>query len=186
MIDTEKTKVDLRFRTMKPQATPSLGRRLVPVVRIAVDCRNWPAVDRLRTLADKVIEAAWTELDLPSAESSEVSILFTNDAGMRRLNAAWLGKDKPTNVLSFPSTMTVDPGRWPRTLGDIALAYETVSGEARLENKPFDHHLSHMIVHGLLHLLGYDHQSDDEANQMEQLETRILTRISIPDPYAPV
>ncbi len=104
---------------------------------------------------------------------------------MRALNAGWRGKDKPTNVLSFPASPAAAPGAaLPPMLGDIVLAAETVFGEAALDGKPVEHHLSHLIVHGLLHLLGYDHETDGQAEAMEAVERRALARLAIPDPYA--
>jgi probable rRNA maturation factor len=112
--------------------------------------------------------------ELPEAE---VSILFTDDAHIQRLNAAWRGKDKPTNVLSFPQ------GAGP-LLGDVVLASETVAREAALAGKPLEAHMVHLIVHGFLHLLGYDHEREDEAEEMEALERAALERMGIADPYA--
>jgi probable rRNA maturation factor len=97
---------------------------------------------------------------------------------MRELNGRWRGRPEPTNVLSFPAT-----GR-TETLGDIAIAYQTTAREAEAEGKPFADHLAHLAVHGFLHLLGYDHQSDAEAAAMERLEAAILARLGIGDPYA--
>lgn len=116
------------------------------------------------------------------AGDAEVSVLFADDAFIRGLNARWRGQDKPTNVLSFPVAAASVPG--PRALGDIVLAYETVSREAREAGKPFDHHAAHLLVHGFLHLLGYDHETDAAAAVMEALEVRILETLDIPDPYA--
>ncbi len=101
--------------------------------------------------------------------------MLTDDAGIRTLNSNWRGIDKPTNVLSFPALQP--EGEWkegdaPRMLGDIAIAYETMRREADEEQKPFDHHLSHLAVHGFLHLIGYDHENDGDAEEMEALETR--------------
>ncbi|MFV0279641.1 MAG: rRNA maturation RNase YbeY [Rhodoblastus sp.] len=111
---------------------------------------------------------------------AEVSVLLCDDAEIRRLNAQWRGKDTATNVLSFPSSMQ-QPG--VRHLGDIAVAYETLVREAKDEGKTFFDHLSHLIVHGYLHLLGYDHQADGEANEMEDMERAILAELGIGDPY---
>ncbi len=112
---------------------------------------------------------------------AEVSILFADDAFVRDLNARWRGQDKPTNVLSFPAA---EAGPAPRTLGDIVLAFETVEREAREAGKRFDHHAAHLLVHGFLHLLGYDHETDEDAAVMESREVRILETLDIPDPYA--
>lgn len=118
---------------------------------------------------------------------AELAVMLTDDAGIRTLNNTWRGIDKPTNVLSFPALQleaAPKPGDAPRMLGDIAIAFETTRREADAEHKPFDHHLSHLAVHGFLHLIGYDHETDAEAEAMEDLERRILARLGIPDPYA--
>jgi probable rRNA maturation factor len=109
-----------------------------------------------------------------------VAILLTDDATIRDLNRRFLGKDKPTNVLSFPASSM--PGM-PETLGDIAIAYETVEREAREEGKAFGDHLAHLAVHGVLHLLGEDHQTEEQAERMEAAERRILHALGIADPY---
>lgn len=126
----------------------------------------------------------------PWLARAEVSVLLADDATVRRLNADYRGKDCATNVLSFPAFERVlarDPGRLPAgpvPLGDIALAFETVRAEAKTEGKPFAHHVSHLLIHGCLHLAGYDHQNAEDALLMEGLERDILARLGIPDPYA--
>lgn len=110
----------------------------------------------------------------------EVSVLLADDAAVRALNRDWRGIDQPTNVLSFPQT----GGKVPFSLlGDMAIAYETLAREADAECKPFLHHLAHLAVHGFLHLMGYDHETDSQAEAMEQLERDVLARLEIPDPY---
>ena len=121
---------------------------------------------------------------------TEVSVLLADDATLRRLNADYRGKDCATNVLSFPAfehVLACDPGHLPPgsvPLGDIALAFETVRAEAESEGKPLAHHVSHLLVHGCLHLLGYDHENAEDALLMEGLERDVLAQIGIPDPYA--
>jgi probable rRNA maturation factor len=110
-----------------------------------------------------------------------VTVVVDDDARIRELNKLWRGLDKPTNVLSFPSPDT-QPGP-ERTLGDIAISYETAAREAQAEDKSFADHMAHLSVHGFLHLLGYDHESDDDAEEMEGLERVILARIGVSDPY---
>jgi probable rRNA maturation factor len=121
---------------------------------------------------------------------AEVSLLLSDDATVRRLNADYRGRDRPTNVLSFPALELV-PGVWPREgpavppfLGDMVLAEETVRREAESEGRPLSAHLTHLVVHGTLHLLGYDHKAEADALVMEELERQILTRLGLPDPYA--
>lgn len=113
----------------------------------------------------------------------EVSVRFTDDADMQSLNQHWRGKDKPTNVLSFPAAAMDMPDGEPQPLGDIALAFETVANEATQSGKPLAHHVSHLLVHGVLHLLGYDHETDADARMMEDRERMILSGLGIPDPY---
>jgi probable rRNA maturation factor len=131
-------------------------------------------------LAEKALAMAITEA-APRVESimnAELSIVFTDDAHIRELNRRYRGKDKPTNVLSFPQPAG------GRLLGDIVLACETIHHEAALANKPVEEHIAHLIIHGFLHLIGYDHQVDEEAERMEKLESAALARIGIADPYA--
>nr|WP_201751924.1 rRNA maturation RNase YbeY [Microvirga arsenatis] len=112
----------------------------------------------------------------------EASVMLTDDARIRELNRTWRGKDKPTNVLSFPAPE--QPGAaGPRHLGDIALAYETLVRESEEESKELAHHFAHLIVHGILHLLGYDHEVEEEAEEMEGLEVKALAALGIADPY---
>ncbi len=111
--------------------------------------------------------------------SGELAIVLTDDAAIRTLNREWRGLDKATNVLSFP---TADPRAG---LGDIIIAFETAARDAAAQSIPLDHHLAHLAVHGFLHLLGYDHEDASEADTMERLETAILARLAIADPYGP-
>ena len=117
--------------------------------------------------------------------NAELSVLLCDDEAIARLNAQWRAQHKPTNVLSFPAPplqSAVPDGKIP--LGDIAIAYETLAREAEENGKTLSEHLSHLVVHGFLHLLGYDHHMDDEAERMERLERDILARIGVTDPYA--
>lgn len=118
------------------------------------------------------------------APPSEISVVLSDDEHVRELNKHHRGMDKPTNVLSFPAARAKAPAGAPRVLGDVVLAFETVQREAAEEDKRFEHHLSHLVVHGVLHLLGYDHEDDDEAEIMETREREILATLGIPDPYA--
>jgi probable rRNA maturation factor len=120
----------------------------------------------------------------------EISVLLADDATVRKLNADYRGKDRTTDVLSFPTfdnLLERTPGHaapGPLPLGDIVLALETVQAEAEAAGTPFSDHVSHLVVHGCLHLLGYDHQSADDGARMEGLERGILARLGIPGPYA--
>ncbi|MGZ3319354.1 MAG: rRNA maturation RNase YbeY [Xanthobacteraceae bacterium] len=115
--------------------------------------------------------------------AGELAIVLTDDAAIRTLNRDWRGKDSATNVLSFPARGPRTAPGTPRLLGGIVIAHETTEREARAEHKPFAHHLAHLAVHGFLHLAGYDHEADDEADAMERLETLILAQLAIPNPY---
>lgn len=130
----------------------------------------------------KAVQAA-LKSELPKKTRTALSILLTEDAEMRKLNAGWRAKDKPTNVLSFPAENAVDPSRPPPYLGDIALGLSTCRREAREQGKTLADHVTHLAVHGVLHLLGYDHMDDDQAEAMEPLETAILAAMGIADPY---
>ena len=156
--------------------------RLRVAIDISVEAGDWPARRSLNALARSAVDAVAAELALTGA--TELSILFTDDAHIRTLNALWRDKDKATNVLSFPAFPVTKGGAIPPMLGDIALALETIEREAGLENKSFDHHLTHLVVHGTLHLLGYDHEDEADAEDMEAAERRILARLAIADPYA--
>lgn len=118
---------------------------------------------------------------------AELSVVLADDALVQRLNREYRGKDKPTNVLSFALTEAEEPEAQegvPVMLGDVILAYETVAREASEQGKSFKDHMTHLVMHGVLHLLGYDHETDDEAEEMEALETRLLATLGIADPYA--
>jgi probable rRNA maturation factor len=111
--------------------------------------------------------------------------VLSDDSAVQALNRRWRGQNAPTNVLSFPVPV-VGKFRPPSPyIGDIVIAYQTVAREAVAEGKPFKHHLAHLAVHGFLHLLGYDHEYDRDAREMERLERRILARMAMPDPYLP-
>ena len=116
-------------------------------------------------------------------EGRGIVILLTDDDSVQALNRDFRQKDKPTNVLSFPSAQ--DPiGNPEGQIGDIALAYGVCAREAAEQGKLLSHHLQHLVAHGVLHLLGYDHEGDDEAEAMEALEREILAGLDVPDPYA--
>ena len=117
-----------------------------------------------------------------STAGGEVSIVLTDNSAIRSLNRDWRGIDKPTNVLSFPASGP-DIGEGTRLLGDIVIAFETLERECADENRDFLHHLAHLAVHGFLHLNGYDHQTDAQAEAMEGLERKIMARLNMPDPY---
>jgi probable rRNA maturation factor len=112
-------------------------------------------------------------------DNMEVTVLLTDDAAVRALNARFRGKDAATNVLSFPAAESARP-----FLGDVALAFGTCAAEAGVQHKTLADHLAHLTVHGVLHLLGYDHEAAHEAEVMEEMERQILARLGVRDPYA--
>ena len=150
----------------------------------AADC--WQNEPDAEAVVQRAIAAASLAADA-DVGNAEVAVMLTDDATIRTLNKDFRGVDKPTNVLSFSAPDmggAGDEDGAPRALGDIAIAYETLRREADQEGKPLAHHLSHLAVHGFLHLIGYDHETDDDAEAMEALEVEILARLGIPDPYA--
>ena len=153
-------------------------------IDLTIEAGEWPAEPALALLVGRAVSAVFAELGDTRPGHSELGVTFTDDARIKTLNADWRDKDKPTNVLSFPAFPERRQGPLPPMLGDIVLAAETVAGESSLENKPLEHHITHLVIHGLLHLLGYDHQTDDEADEMETMERAALARLAIPDPYA--
>jgi probable rRNA maturation factor len=162
---------------------PSLA---LPITEVLVVADGWRTEPDAEAVIQRAIAAA-AELADAAIGEAELAVMLTDDAGIRTLNNNWRGIDKPTNVLSFPALQPVGPGGpddAPRMLGDIAIAYDTTRREADDEQKPFDHHLSHLAVHGFLHLIGHDHEKDDDAEVMETLEREILAQLGIPDPYA--
>lgn len=151
-------------------------------IAIDVEDAGWEAIPGLDVLTRQAAAAAFTATGL-IAEDFDTSILFTDDAAIAALNAQWRGKDHATNVLSFPAEDMPLPDGEPRPLGDIVLALGVVSREAADQGKTLPHHATHLIIHGMLHLLGYDHEDDGEAEEMEGLETEILKGLGISDPY---
>jgi len=159
---------------------PAPGRRVPPPqIDIHMQSPLWQA----QPLAEKTVRDAIRETaSTLSAAEGEVSILLTDDSAISKLNRDWRGIDKPTNVLSFPASGNKAGGSG-RLLGDIVIAYETLERECDDENRIFLHHLAHLAVHGFLHLVGYDHQTDTQAEEMERLESKIMNRLNVPDPY---
>ena len=129
----------------------------------------------------RIVDAVLNTQTIDSDLQAELSVVFSNDEQIQVLNKDYRGKDKPTNVLSFPQDGGEVPGLL--VLGDIILAYETIAREAEEQEKDFFDHLTHLIVHGVLHLLGYDHENDQEAEEMEALEVEILRILEVKNPY---
>ena len=163
-----------------------MSQLAIPITEVLVVADCWREAPDAESVIRRAIAAASENVDA-DVGSAELAVMLTDDTGIRVLNNNWRGIDKPTNVLSFPAlqpTGAGSPDDAPRMLGDIAISYQTTRKEADEEQKPFDHHLSHLAVHGFLHLIGYDHENDDDAEQMESLEREILAQLGIPDPYA--
>jgi probable rRNA maturation factor len=148
------------------------------VIDIAVESEGWNKILGAELIVHRAASAACEEAGV---SVGEVSIVLCDDARIQELNRDFRGKDKPTNVLSFPSNETENGVRF---YGDIAIAFETLIHEAMEENKRVDAHLSHLAAHGTLHLLGFDHETDSEAENMESRETKILAKLGFPDPYS--
>lgn len=160
-------------------------------IALSVEDDRWAALD-LAGLADTALDAVLDDHDLPRAAFG-LSILACDDARIAVLNADFRDKPAPTNVLSWPAADRAPdrPGARPQApdpatddeLGDIALAFDTCAAEARAAAKPLDSHVLHLLVHSILHLMGYDHQTDADATLMEATESRILAALGQPDPY---
>jgi probable rRNA maturation factor len=145
------------------------------MIEVEVEDEAWRlALPDAATIASHAARAAAAE-----GPEGEIAILLTSDEAVRDLNARFRGRDTPTNVLSFPAPSTASG-----QLGDIALAFGVCAAEARNQGKSLAHHLSHLVIHGVLHLLGYDHQAEGEAERMEALERTLLAGMNIADPYA--
>lgn len=143
-------------------------------VEVEIEADGWDEFTEVTSVVDRAARAA---LEAASAEGS-VTVLLTDDGEQAQLNARFRGREGSTNVLSFPAPQTARPH-----LGDLSLALETCRAEARDQSKPFEHHLAHLVVHGVLHLLGRDHTDEAEAEAMEAEERTILAGLGIPDPY---
>jgi len=154
---------------------PQAARDSAPPVDILVQSPLWDAEPRTE---ETVLAAIAAAAAMVSTSGGEVSIVLADDSAVQALNRQWRGLDKPTNVLSFLAA-----GGGDVMLGDIVMSYETLKRECDDEGKAFLHHLAHLTVHGFLHLAGYDHETDEQADEMEGLESEIMTRMNMPDPY---
>lgn len=179
---------------MKTAAVKSVALDLHIAIAIKNEAAWRQAVTSVRPTVKKAVWAALdSQLHLPPGPV-QLSILLTNDAEVRRLNKLWRGQDKPTNVLSFPADQFRSgkreknrksrPQQGPILLGDVVIARQTILREARSEKKTPRAHMTHLVVHGVLHLLGYDHEQLKAAAIMEKLERQVLASLKIADPYA--
>lgn len=155
------------------------GRLTLDVVN---DAGDWSAFAPVERWVEAAAHALASHPRLAGLSSSEACVALSDDASVRRLNGAYRGKDKATNVLSFPAASSA-ASSGIRPLGDIVLAAETVLREANEQGIPPAHHLQHLVVHGLLHLLGFDHETDAEADEMEAIEMEVLSGLGIANPY---
>lgn len=168
-----------------PEGEPTLS------VEVAIACAGWRrACPQAETLSESAARLAFARgagghTPLPIAERVVIGVTLDNDDELRRLNREYRAKDAPTNVLSFAAADPDDPipPGAPLLLGDVVLAIETVAREATEQNKPLGDHLRHLVIHGVLHLLGYDHENPADADEMERRETEILAELGVPDPY---
>jgi probable rRNA maturation factor len=144
---------------------------------------RWRRALPARKLAREAVAAAAEAAGVKLARGAEMTVHLVNDAGIRELNKQWRGKDAATNVLSFPAA-PADRLAGARLLGDVFVALETLTREAADEGKPLADHFRHLVAHGFLHLLGFDHENPAEAEAMERLEVQALARLGVGDPYA--
>lgn len=145
------------------------------IIDISLHSSAWAQhIPKIEQKVEDIASTALAAMDYKSGQ--ELSIVLCDDAFIKTLNHEYRGKDKATNVLSFPQN---EDG----LLGDIVLAYETVNKESTAQNKSFEDHMTHLIIHGLLHLMGHDHEEDHEANAMEALEIEILEKMGVKNPY---
>ncbi len=169
---------------MTRAASQSRRRAAKPAPQIAVIVKAgaWERLPRASTLAKRAAEAALAAA-APRQGPAELSIVLADNRAMRRLNRDWRGKDKPTNVLSFPADGGPRPAAAPRLLGDVIIALGVTAAEASEQGKSLAAHFTHLVVHGVLHLIGHDHEREADAVRMEALEVRILRGLGIADPY---
>jgi probable rRNA maturation factor len=156
-------------------------------IDIVTESGDWSFFEPVEANIREAARALASHSAMPGRDRLMACVALSDDATVQKLNASYRGKDKPTNVLSFPAADEPQPSeQGPISLGDVVLAAETVVSEARELSIPPRHHLQHLVVHGLLHLLGFDHENDDDAEEMEDLEVEILASLGIANPYADV
>ncbi|MGE7471635.1 rRNA maturation RNase YbeY [Bosea sp. NPDC003192] len=172
-----------RSRRTAPRTKPTEPAPGGLTLDVRIQSRRWREVEDLKPRINAAIEAALMLAPVKPSPGAELSLLLTDDKRIRIVNRDWRGFDKATNVLSFPAAPPERIASSP-VIGDIVLAFETVAREAEAEEKSFGDHLSHLVIHGLLHLVGEDHETEEQAQRMEALETAALARLGIADPYA--
>ena len=147
-------------------------------ISIAIEAGDWQSVVDLEILTHVAIAAA-LEID----EKRSIDVLYTDDSSIQVINQKWRGKDGPTNILSFPAAPQPVPAGEVAHLGDLVLGWQTIVREASEAGKPLNHHITHLVIHGTLHLLGFDHETDAEAALMEAREIAILAGMGLGNPY---
>jgi probable rRNA maturation factor len=147
---------------------------------IEIEDEAWNAVANLEALAKRAVAQGLALVDMPDAQ---VALNFADDETLAKLNAQWRGKSKPTNVLSFPAGPSMTPPDEPVFLGDVILASGVTRVEAQEQGKSWEDHTTHLILHGVLHLAGHDHETEDEAAVMEALEIRAMAALGLANPY---
>ncbi len=155
----------------------------MPKIEMNIACDGWPSMKALVGFAESAIASAIKTARLKFPDDAELSLLFADNDMVKKLNSQFREIDKPTNVLSFPGEDIRRGDDAGDMLGDIAFALETIEDEAKQDSLNFDHHLSHLMIHGFLHLFGYDHDNDIEADIMEAIETKALADMGINNPY---
>ena len=163
----------------------------IVTLNLVIDSKGWLSIPNIEPLIKKAVRAAIKNLPsklVSKIRNTEITVLLTTNHSIQQLNHDFRGMDKPTNVLSFPQfekseilSRTVSSIK--DSLGDIAIAYQYVKKEARLQNKSLENHLTHLVIHGFLHLLGFDHISNHDAKIMESLEIRIMHSMRLANPY---
>ncbi len=152
-------------------------------IDLTLQAGNWVNRSANEKLVSTAVATAVKIANLPIPDEAELSVVLSDNQHVRELNRQWRNIDKPTNVLSFPTT-EIQPGEVPDVLlGDIIIAHETVEQEVLQMGKPFNDHFVHLVVHGLLHIFGYDHNNDKNAEIMENIERQCLEALGLPDPY---
>ncbi len=153
-----------------------------PAIDVVAQSPLWSGEPDSEEVARRAALAALAETGRTYSRGAEIAIVLADDARLQELNNIWRGKDRPTNVLSFPGAEGAEIATTD-ILGDVVIAYETVAREAQSEGKTFAAHFAHLVVHGTLHLFGFDHEDDGEAETMENAERAALARLGIDDPY---
>lgn len=153
-------------------------------IQINITSDNWkPFLKSNPSIIKKTVQQAFASIEnsLPKTKTIELSLLFCDDSEMQTLNKQYRGNNKPTNVLSFPQADII--GNDIATIGDIILSYDTIRQEAIDQEKALIDHVQHLLVHGILHLLGHDHVKNKDAIKMEKLEVEILKKLGVKNPY---